>query len=472
MALQPHLLKLCAAAVFLAGVAGLPYSLDQSLPLPTPVWLLVDIILGTLLLFLARALVTRWQRRPLPEPQRSDAQWLLILCGSALLVRVAWVLAAGTVPESDFAEYRDLAQGLCRQHQYGIGQPSAFRPVGWPFVLSVIDCAGLDLPIWGGIFNAVAQTATVPALFFWTRNLAGRRAAIGASALFILWPSQWLSCSLLATEPLFTLLLTWTLYLASLLPDARRPWRLAVAIGVLLGGAAYVRSTALPLPIMLAGMAFLGRPRAWRVLGQFALVFAIALLCLLPWGLRNRQEMGKFSLTTSNEGATLIAGNAEHADGRYIDAPLRPFVPAARGEMAQDAAARHVAYAWIAAHPWQFAQLIPRKWLALWAPEFSHVDFGMTAPRWRPVHELAMGVSELYFLLVLALAALVAWRLPRQRVTDPAVAALLLWFAVHVLFHGQDRYHAPLAPLLCMLAGAGLSLRRSGENAVQDLRAA
>ncbi len=451
MALQRHLVKGSAAAVFLAGVAGLPFSLEQSVHLPLAVWLAVTALLAATLLGLGRWLLGR----PLPEPRGTDAQWLLGVCGVALATRVAWVLVADTEPVSDFADYRNLAHALCHAHRFGVSEASAFRPVGWPFVLSLLDCAGLDLPRWGGLFNAAAQAATVPAIFLWARDLAGRRAALGASLLFALWPAQILGCSLLATEPLFTLLLTWVLYLASVLPRVRRPWLLALALGALVGGAAYVRSTALPLPIALAALALLGRRRPWRLLGQHALILATALLCLLPWGLRNQREMGKFSLTTSNEGATLILGNSDNADGRYIEADQRPFVPDVPGEMAQDAAARQVAHAWITQHPLRFLQLIPRKWLALWGPEFSEAGWAMRAPRWQFAREAAMAASEAFFLLVLALAALVARRLPAQRVTDPASAVLLLFFAVHVLFHGQDRFHAPLVPVLCLLAGAG-----------------
>ncbi len=455
MALHRHLVKLCAAAVFLAAVAGLPFSLEQSVHAPLAVWLAVVAVLVAVLLGLARWLLAR---RPWTPPG-TDGQWLLALCAVALLPRILWVLVADTVPISDFADYRNLAQTLCHAHRFGVDQASAFRPVGWPFALSVLDCAGLDLPRWGGLLNTVLQAATVPAIFLWARDLAGRRAALAASLLFALWPAQIVGCSLLATEPLFTVLLTWVLYLASRLPAARRPWLLAVALGVLVAGAVYVRATALPLPIALAAVAVLGRRWPWRLLAQHALILVVALLCLLPWGLRNQREMGRFSLTTSNEGATLILGNSDHADGRYIDAELRPFVPDVPGEMAQDAAARAVAHAWIAQHPLRFLALIPRKWLALWGPEFSEAGWAMCGPRWEALRETAMGVSEAYLLLALALAALAARRLPLQRVTDPACALLLLFFAVHVLFHGQDRFHAPMVPVLCLLAGAGFAAR-------------
>ncbi len=465
MVLQRHLLTICTLLVFAASVGGLSYSLDESVPQPLPVWLLIDAALTVLLLGVAHGLRRLWQRASFDTSALSDAQWIAVLSLLTLLPRVAWVLVAQTKPESDFADYQSLAQGLCRQHQFGVDTPSAFRPVGWPFVLSLIDCAGLDTQIWGGLCNALAQAATVPAIFLWTRDVAGGRAALLASLMFAFWPAQILGCSLLATEPLFTLLLVWSLYLASQLPTSPRPLRLAFLTGLTVAAGAYVRATLLPLPLVIGAVALLGARRIRPTLLHNGLVFVTAIVCLVPWGIRNQHVLGKFSLTTTNEGVTLILGNADNADGRYIGAEKRPFVPPATGEMAEDAAARRVAYAWIAAHPARFVQLIPRKWLALWGPDFSQPGWSMQSPRWQFAREAAMGLSEAYLLIMLALAALVVRRIPPQRLTDPASAALMLWFAVHVLFHGQDRFHAPLVPVLCMVAAAGLAGQRTTERA-------
>lgn len=450
------------ATALLAAVGGLLAGAHHESPHGLLVWVALAVPLLAGLLYAGRKLGNAAEHLPDAPKHWSDRRLMLVLALGALLPRVVWVLVAQTEPISDFAEYRDLAHHLCRHHQFGLDAPTAYRPIGLPAVLSVLDCAGLDVALAGGLLNAFAQAATVPAIFLWTRALADRRAATAASLVFACWPAQILGCSLLATEPLFGLLLAWSFYVAARLPQSTRPGRLIALLGVLIGAATYVRATALVLPLSLAALAFL-RPSGWRSAVRFGAVLAVAVLCLLPWGVRNHQQLGQFSLTTTNTGMTLLYGNSDGADGGYIDPVLVPKPPENTAEVARDAWSKKQAMAWISAHPARFAELVPQKWFALWGPEFTDAGFSMTSPRWQPWQPLAKALSAVFYLLILALAAQSAWHLRASRFTDPACAALLLWFAVHTVFHGQSRYHMPLASILCVLAFSRHALVRPGK---------
>jgi hypothetical protein len=57
---------------------------------------------------------------------------------------------------------------------------------------------------------------------------------------------------------------------------------------------------------------------------------------------------------------------------------------------------------------------------------------------------------------MLALALLSAAVLPRSRELAALWLALVVWTALHVVFHGEPRYHVPVVPLLCALAAASV----------------
>lgn len=111
------------------------------------------------------------------------------------------------------------------------------------------------------------------------------------------------------------------------------------------------------------------------------------------------------------------------------------------------------------AHPLQFLALIPRKWMALLAPDSEEATYALNAEKWASLRAPITTLCRGYWLAVVCTLAFAARRQrgrtmhlsqPLSAAVDPALAAIALWLIMHAFFHGQSRYHAPLIPALCL----------------------
>ncbi|HEY8487449.1 MAG TPA: glycosyltransferase family 39 protein, partial [Thermaerobacter sp.] len=111
----------------------------------------------------------------------------------------AWYLRP--VPTSDFKIYWDIAMGLAEGRGYVIGGvPSAFRPIGYPLLLSLV--IRLFGPHWwyAVLVQVLMSTAIVAATYWFTRRLFGTSAGLAAAALTALMPDHVLWSTVLNSE--------------------------------------------------------------------------------------------------------------------------------------------------------------------------------------------------------------------------------------------------------------------------------
>jgi len=429
----------------------------------------------------AAAAVVRWAWRRQPVVASavfSARRALLPAVIAAFAVRALWVLLAQSEPISDFKEYCDLARHLVATGVFGLDGPSAYRPPALAAVLAVFELWGWPLPLAAGLLNAALAALTVPAIFVLAQRVAAdpppppdsdapaptdQRAGLAAAWLWALWPSQIFGSSLVATEPLFVFCLLCAVVFtlrANRAPSFAKwlQWAALAGVGFGLGG--YVRSHALAVPWLWGGLLLLQGRRGTRLLPRLAVVTAVSLLVMLPWGLRNQRALGQFQLTSTSSGITLVYGNNSAATGGYCDLP---YTVPGKTELEQFHNANRMGTAWITSHPWQFIQLIPRKWLALLAGEGEEASFALRSPHLLPWQPVAMAICQLAWFLAKALAFAAVWR-RRARLNAEALTAcaavLWTWLSIHAVFHGQFRYHAPLLPVVLVLAAVALCPRK------------
>jgi Dolichyl-phosphate-mannose-protein mannosyltransferase len=391
-----------------------------------------------------------------PSRDTDDVRNIAILGLFAFCVRLASVLLLDTRPTSDSATYVALGEHLCRTGSYGLHGPSAYAPVGIPALVAAVSCLDLPVPLAMGILNALCEAATLPAIYLAGREAAGQRVGVAASLLWVAWPSRVLGTALVSTESVFTLLMTWALVCCWKVQDRERWLQWAVAAGVLLGAASHVRANALPVPWVLLALYAIGEPRSFPArLVPWLTVGGVTVAVLVPWGLRNYAELGQFLLTTSNAGLALLPGNFDGATGGYVELP---FVVPGGTELEKNRAALRLAIGWMLEHPTRFAALVLPKWQALLSRDTEEVGWALLSShlvQWTTVVKVA---SQIFYTAALALAAVGSVRLRSVRASAallPGLAIALAWLALHMFFHGQSRYHAPLVPLLCVLAAAG-----------------
>lgn len=246
---------------------------------------------------------------------------VLVTAGTALVARLAyWVLAT---PDrrltSDAAQYDYLASNLAEGQGFSDYfpqmelHPTAFRPPGYPAVLSIVYRVLWPSPGIGRGVNVLIGVAVVVALVLLVDRHLGRRSALAAGLAVALWPNLIANDTYVLTEPLSLLLLVGLLWF--LLEDR---WLLA---GLLTGCLVLTRPSAQYLVVILAAYLL------WKLGWRRALLFAGATAVVVaPWLVRNWIQLGSPVLVTSN-GFNYAALYSPPADehGAFIDATRHPY---------------------------------------------------------------------------------------------------------------------------------------------------
>jgi hypothetical protein len=398
-----------------------------------------------------RAIADRLAARPGPAP-------IWIIFGAALLFRLVWIAISHTEPRSDFQGYLDLGEHLAKLGEYAYGgRLSNRRPPGLPFLLALFFELGLDPVRSGQIVNALASSAAIFPIDRWARLAgAGDDRAVGrfAALLWAISPAQIFFCSILATEPLFASLAALT---ASLILSQR-----SVTAGFVAGACTYVRSQGIIIPAAIGAFDTLLSPREdrFRRLKAHAITFAIALACLIPWGIRNELAMHRFTLLTLGGGVSAYIGNNPKADGRHLQVEEWPERFDNESELEQDRIGYAKAFAWISQHPIAFLALVPKKWAHLFKSEHDAVTWSHTSEDRQGFLPYSHSATHAFYVALLSLALFGAYVAPRETLMRPAFVGafslLVARYGQHVFFHAQPRYHAPLDPVFCVLAGQAM----------------
>jgi hypothetical protein len=264
---------------------------------------------------------------PDPTPRRPLLQPLLI---AALAFLARWPGlpsdASAVVLRADAVEYElqafRLASGLGytsgvddpRLHA-PIGQPTAYRTPGLPFVGSLVYRAAGRKPDTVARTLGILDAFAAGALFYSTRAAFGAAAGWISGLAWVLWPDVlrratdpaewWLAESLSVPLAIFAL--------AALALPWRLPFKAALS-GLLLGASLLARPHPAPmLPLALGLGLLLSRGDRRRVAAWITLV-AFATLPSLAWALRNRASIGSFGLS-SQFGIAFWVGNNATARG-------------------------------------------------------------------------------------------------------------------------------------------------------------
>ena len=370
-----------------------------------------------------------------------------------------------------------LARGegytLCILAEGNTPVPTAFYPVGFPAVLSVVRMLG------GGYFadrllQTAATTLLVPLSYLFARRLGGRATGVSAAFIAALWPGGILLSATWLAEPVFALGVG-TALLPLLYARRRTRTRAVVLAGLGLGVMAYVRPSSLPIACSVGlslGYVWLRRRRPMtRALGACAgaaLFAALACVPLAPWALRNQRALGAPVLVSTNGGVNLLIGALGDGSFSSID-PNDPCKKAPLREAERDRCYARRARQMIAADP--------VAWVGRSLVKLAHTFGHDSAPaqclsegfRGSPgarntVRLWSLGLCRLSWLLLLSAALTGTAKLirrPLSSVTALLLAPIVAIASLHMVYLGGDRYHAAVAPMLSALAGSAVARHRS-----------
>ncbi|HEX8382524.1 MAG TPA: hypothetical protein VF592_04020 [Sphingomonas sp.] len=403
----------------------------------------------------------------------TQARWIVpAIMTLALALRLAIMLVLPQQPVSDSLWYLDRAADLVRGLGYQEkGHPTAFWPVGYPALLAASQTAFGPSLLGPLLLNLAAAAATLALILWFARHLgAGELAARLAALLYALYPAHIVYAGQTASETTSTAL---AMAAFALLIAGRRRAALLVAAGLLFGAATLMRAQLLLFPIgAIVALMIVYRDVRWRDGLRVALLVHLALAAVVaPWTWRNWRELGAFVPVSTNGGIALYYGANDRTTGGWYAWERTPVwdqvvpIPYAQRVERQVELDRHFKVAatrWIADHPGRWTALGVRKVALLWLKDSDafwglHATYPARSGLWRAVQAL----NQLFYLALLALAAVALWTAGRARWRGPEARWPLLLLGcmpafatlTAFAFTGQIRYHYSAMPFLIVAAG-------------------
>jgi 4-amino-4-deoxy-L-arabinose transferase-like glycosyltransferase len=405
-----------------------------------------------------------------------------LVVGLAFALRLVWVLVTQWQPtfDDDAFRYDFTARALAdgRGYIHLTGDPTAFWPPGYPLLLTTAYVLFGEQVIVAQLLNLALATATVWLVYLMGRRLFDHRAALLGAGTVACFPSLIFYTGVTLSEITFTFLAMFALYL--LVVDAQsghtRDLRLVLGAGLVLGLAALTRGQALLLPLVLVPFWLRsGVPRP--VIGHKLVALALAMgLIVAPWTVRNAIELDAPVLIATNAGVDFWIGHHESAAGDFGALGGEQLV---YSHPELDAVAREVranndgfvkGLAFAVTHPAQELALPFEKlfWL------YYNDEEGL---RWNEGHggqeflsgtarDGLLALSNVYYYAVLGLLALGVgrWFSLREPGRVLLLSLVVYWTLIHLVFFGNPRFHAPVMPLIALLAALAWAGALSGRG--------
>ena len=311
------------------------------------------------------------------------------------------------------------------------------------------------------LLNILFATLTCVPLYYAGERIGGAGLGAGAAWLWAIFPnaillpfeSMWDAC----LSALLAAIILWaTLALAE--SRRARDW---CAYGLLWGVMLMTNPTlGSLLPVLLGWLAYHARKEARPWLAKPLLAFGVAILCCMPWTVRNYEVFHTLVPLRSVLGLELWVGNNAQSNGAQV-AVLHPLNDAherakyiAMGEIAYMRQKQRQAIAYILSHPRREARLTADRFIAFWA--------GGTP---EPVKDLERIDSwwfryVLFFNIAAAIGALAGivmlfWR--RSMFALPLAVFPVIFPCAYYLSLALPRYRLPIDPVVLLLAAIVLA---------------
>lgn len=406
--------------------------------------------------------------RRLAAPPR-PMLWVLAICVLAFVLRVVATalfegLRAGPNEGAmyDGVEYEAIASNLVRHQEYSVspGRPTSFRAPGFPVALaSVYALFGNGNYLAAHLFFCMVGAALCLATYLVARETIGGWAAMLAAAFVAVYPNLMYYAIHFASEPLFTLLLTFAIWGVLRAVRTRRAGTYFVS-GVVLGLAALVRPVAFYFaPFFAVAILWTERRRLRPALGAVVLVTAGVVAPVAPWTIRNYVVHDRPLLLASNGGSTFWGANNQVVlddpalRGAWVSTerlgPDKAVVRRLPNEVDRDRAEWELGKAFLRSHWREIPRLVWYKLYAMWTPV-------STSPNalFNLVLQVSYGAALPFMLLGLVLFV-------RHRgATDPDLLILLApvvaTTAASLAFYGSARFRSTIEPVLLVFAAAAV----------------
>ena len=405
----------------------------------------------------------------------------ILLCG--LILRMCAVMWFNPPAFSDDKDYKEIARNITEGRGYTLeGKPTAYRTPGYPIVIAcTYKLFGYtNYPI--RILQVFLDLGSCFLLFLIGRKFFSERVALLASGIFAFFPAQILYTCEFMTETSFTfilLLIVWLVLSNNSLHGIQRN----VVIGLLIGIAILIRSTALLLPfiIMLSRWKF-GLSLRKNLIG-LAVISVTAVVILSPWLVRNYSTFHRISIT-SNTGVNFWIGNHAGASGSYsFPKDNNPLEEIKDNYECSDLGMK-LGKEFITAHPGEYLILLAKKfahffsadyWLMTTIQYFPNAkEYPNAASLFSKINPWLFWSIQLPFVLILLAGTfgLVCRGTSEQNITFILWTTILYWLVVHLIFYAGARYRFPIVPFIILAAAYAWYLWRERRYCCTKIRTA
>jgi 4-amino-4-deoxy-L-arabinose transferase-like glycosyltransferase len=384
------------------------------------------------------------------EERQISAQVLSIVPFQTETGHIAYSIASG--------------KGFSSPFQRDSGPTAWLAPV-YPYILAgIFKLFGIySLPSFFAALslNILFSAGALVPIFYTGKRIAGIGVGSAAAWLWAIFPNAVIIPFEWIWDTSLSALLVATLLWATLeLAESRRvrDWSL---YGLLWGFALLTNpAIALLFPELLAWAAYRirDRARASSWLMRPVLAAALALLCCLPWTIRNYVQFHKFIPLRSNFAFELYIGNNENYDDQHRSRPgaitqdREIFRYLHMGETAFMEEEKRKAEAFIVEHPRIELWLISQRFVDFWTGTSSPLAaFRQADSLWLRLILLCNDLAPLCaFLGVIVLLT------TKNSYALPVVAIPILFPLLYYVTHTSLRYRHPIDPVVLLLVVIGV----------------
>jgi len=311
------------------------------------------------------------------------------------------------------------------------------------------------------LLNILFATLTCVPIYYAGERIGGAGLGAGAAWLWAIFPnaillpfeSMWDAC----LSALLTAAILWaTLALAE--SRRARDW---CAYGLLWGVMLMTNPTlGSLLPLLLGWLAYQARKEARPWVAKPLLALGVAVLCCVPWTVRNYDVFHTLVPLRTVLGLELWVGNNAQSNGAQV-AALHPLNDAherakyvAMGEIAYMRQKQRQAIAYMLSHPRREAHLTADRFIAFWAggtPE-PFTNFEQNHSLWFRyvlIFNIAAAIGTLAGIVMLF------WR--RSMFAFPLAVFPVIFPCAYYLSLAFPRYRLPIDPIVLLLAAIALA---------------
>jgi 4-amino-4-deoxy-L-arabinose transferase-like glycosyltransferase len=351
--------------------------------------------------------------------------------------------------------------------------PTAWLTPVYPLIIAgiffVFGVSTLHAFYAAAALNILFSAATCVPIYFTGRRMVGIGAASIAGWLWALFPNaivipfQWIWDTSLSALLAATIL--WATY-AVIESEKLRDW---CAYGFLWGFALLTNpALGAALPFLLGWIAYRGRHNTRGRFFRPAAALGVAILCCVPWTVRNYMEFHRFIPLRSNLPFELWLGNNKVFDDRSpdVNARVTRYEEERRyvqlGETAFMKEKWNLATEFIRTHKLLEARLSGWRLLDFWLGSFHPVqDFENSDSAWIRI--------ILAFNLITAIGSLIGIVVLWRRGSPYVFPAAVFVFAVPLVYyatHASLRYRHPIDPIVLTLAAIALTGAKRSESRI------